>query len=97
MIVGSLNRIDGISCHVPEGAFYVFPSCEGLLGRKTPSGQVLKSDEDFIMYLLDEENLAVLQGAAYGVSPFFRISYAAAMDELEEGCARIKRACAKLG
>ncbi|MEN4919086.1 aspartate transaminase [Achromobacter spanius] len=97
MIVASLNRIEGITCHVPEGAFYVFPSCAGLLGRKTPAGQVLKTDEDFIMYLLDEENLAVLQGAAYGVSPFFRISYATSMDQLEEGCARIKRACAKLG
>ncbi|WP_338616854.1 pyridoxal phosphate-dependent aminotransferase [Achromobacter sp. E1] len=97
MIVASLNRIDGIDCHVPEGAFYVFPSCEGLLGRTTPAGKQLKTDEDFIMYLLDEENLAVLQGAAYGVSPFFRISYAASMEQLEEGCARIKRACAKLG
>ncbi|QVQ25988.1 aspartate transaminase [Achromobacter deleyi] len=95
-VVASLNRIDGISCHVPEGAFYVFPSCAGVLGKKTPAGQVLNTDEDFILYLLDEENLAVLQGAAYGVSPFFRISYATSMDLLEEGCARIKRACEKL-
>ncbi|MNV48465.1 Aspartate aminotransferase [compost metagenome] len=95
-VVASLNRIDGISCHVPEGAFYVFPSCAGVLGKKTPGGQVLNTDEDFILYLLDEENLAVLQGAAYGVSPFFRISYATSMDLLEEGCARIKRACEKL-
>jgi aspartate aminotransferase len=84
-VVASLNRIDGISCHVPEGAFYVFPSCAGVLGKKTPGGQVLNTDEDFILYLLDEENLAVLQGAAYGVSPFFRISYATSMDLLEEG------------
>lgn len=96
MVVASLNRIEGISCHLPEGAFYVFPSCAGILGKKTPAGQVLRTDEDFILYLLDEENLAVLQGAAYGVSPFFRISYATSMDLLEEGCARIRRACEKL-
>jgi len=95
-IVALLNEVPGISCHQPEGAFYVFPSCEGVLGRKTPAGQVLESDEDFILYLLDEENLAVLQGAAYGVSPFFRISFAASMTLLEEGCRRVKRACGKL-
>lgn len=95
-IVALLNEVPGISCHQPEGAFYVFPSCEGVLGRKTPAGQVLESDEDFILYLLDEENLAVLQGAAYGVSPYFRISFAASMALLEEGCRRVARACEKL-
>ncbi len=95
-IVALLNEVPGISCHQPEGAFYVFPSCEGVLGRKTPAGQVLQSDEDFILYLLDEENLAVLQGAAYGVSPFFRISFAASMALLDEGCRRVARACGKL-
>ncbi len=95
-VVALLNEVPGISCHQPEGAFYVFPSCEGVLGRKTPAGRVLESDEDFILYLLDEENLAVLQGAAYGVSPFFRISFAASMALLEEGCRRVRRACEKL-
>lgn len=95
-LVGWLNAMPGISCHVPEGAFYVFPSCAGLLGRKTPAGKVLETDEDFIMYLLDEENLAVLQGAAYGVSPFFRMSFATAMANIEEGCERLRRACEKL-
>jgi len=95
-IVTELNRMPGVSCHVPEGAFYAFPSCAGVMGRRTPSGKVLETDEDFVLYLLDEENLAVLQGAAYGVSPFFRLSYAASMETISEGCARLLRACEKL-
>jgi len=96
-VVSLLRAIDGLSCHAPEGAFYVFPSCAGMIGRKTPRGAVIRNDEDFVLYLLDEENLAVLQGAAYGVSPFFRISFAASIELLREGCARLKRACDKLG
>jgi len=95
-MVAALNGIEGISCHSPEGAFYVFPSCKGLIGKTTPGGKIIQSDEDFVLYLLDEVNLAVLQGGAYGVSPFFRISYATSTDILREGCRRLRRACEKL-
>jgi aspartate aminotransferase len=95
-LVDTLNRIPGIRCHTPEGAFYAFPSCQALMGRGTPQGQVLRSDEDFIMYLLEEVDFAVLQGAAYGVSPYFRLSFAASMGSIEEGCDRLRRACEKL-
>jgi aspartate aminotransferase len=95
-IVDTLNGIPGIQCHVPEGAFYAFPSCAKLMGRRTPQGKILASDEDFIMYLLEEVDLAVLQGAAYGVSPYFRLSFATSMDVIKEGCDRLRRACEKL-
>jgi len=95
-VVAALNAIPGIDCHLPEGAFYVFPSCEALLGKRTPAGQVLGSDDDFVLYLLDEVNLAILQGAAYGVSPYFRISFATGMDELERGIARLADAVHRL-
>jgi aspartate aminotransferase len=95
-VVALLNDCPGLQCHLPDGAFYVFPSCEGVIGKQTPSGKILQSDEDFVLYLLDEENLAVLPGAAYGISRFFRISVAASNERLEEGCARVKRACEKL-
>ncbi len=95
-VVAALNRIPGISCHLPEGAFYVYPSCAGVIGRKTPAGQVLATDDDFVLYLLDAQNLAVLQGAAYGLSPFFRISFATSMERLEEGCRRLRLACEAL-
>jgi aspartate aminotransferase len=95
-VLSLLDGIAGLSCHVPEGAFYVYPSCAGLLGKTTPAGKRLESDSDLVMYFLDEENLAVLPGLAYGVSPHFRISYAASLAMLDEGCARIRRACEKL-
>jgi aspartate aminotransferase len=95
-VLALLQSIPGITCHAPEGAFYLFPSCAGLLGRTTPMGKLLKTDEDFVLYLLDQENLAVLQGTAYGVQGHFRISFAASMALLEEGCARLRRACEKL-
>ncbi|OZI60225.1 pyridoxal phosphate-dependent aminotransferase [Bordetella genomosp. 11] len=95
-LVGTLNDIPGIRCHVPEGAFYAFPSCAQLMGRRTPQGRALCSDEDFIMYLLEEVDFAVLQGAAYGVSPYFRLSFAASMDTIKEGCDRLRRACERL-
>ncbi|QET06161.1 pyridoxal phosphate-dependent aminotransferase [Cupriavidus pauculus] len=95
-VVGWLNDIPGIRCHRPEGAFYAFPSCAALLGKKTPDGKVLETDEDFILYLLDAVNVAVLHGAAYGVSPFFRISYATSIEVLDEGCQRLRRACEML-
>ncbi|MES2186289.1 MAG: pyridoxal phosphate-dependent aminotransferase [Pseudomonadota bacterium] len=95
-VVQQLNAIPGVSCHMPEGAFYVFPSCQQLLGRKTPEGKVLESSNDFVLYLLDSEGLAVLQGEAYGVPGHFRISIATSMDTIEEGCRRLARACAAL-
>lgn len=95
-VVASLNRIDGVTCHLPEGAFYAYPSCASLIGRKTPDGKVIETDEDFVLYLLDAQNLAVLQGGAYGTSPFFRISFATSMDRLEAGLARLRNACEAL-
>jgi aspartate aminotransferase len=95
-VVAELNRIPGIRCHLPEGAFYAFPSCAEVLGKKTPQGKVLATDEDFVLYLLEAQNLAVLQGDAYGTSPFFRISFATSMAQLEEGCRRIRAACEDL-
>lgn len=95
-IVAELNTTPGITCHLPEGAFYAFPSCAGVIGKKTPQGKILKTDEDFVLYLLEEQNLAVLQGNAYGVSPFFRISFATSMEQLQEGCRRLRLACEAL-
>jgi aspartate aminotransferase len=95
-VVATLNRIPGIRCHVPEGAFYVYPSCADIIGRKTPDGAVVGSDADFVMYLLETQNLALLQGQAYGLSPFFRISFATSMERLEEGCRRLRLACEAL-
>lgn len=95
-VVPRLNAIPGLSCHTPDGAFYVFPSCERILGMKTPAGKRIESSDDFVMYLLDTEGLAVLQGTAYGVKPYFRISFATSMRNLDEGCTRLARACAAL-
>jgi len=95
-VVGALNRIPGIRCHSPEGAFYVFPSCAEVIGTVTHTGQRIETDEDFVLYLLEAQNLAVLQGGAYGVSPFFRISFATSMEKLEAGLARLRVACEML-
>ncbi len=95
-VVASLNAIAGVSCHAPEGAFYVFPSCAGVLGKKTPAGQILTTDEDFVLYLLDSEKLAGVHGSAYGLPGFFRFSFATSQDVLNEGMARLQRACAQL-
>ncbi|RED54328.1 pyridoxal phosphate-dependent aminotransferase [Aestuariispira insulae] len=92
LVVEKLNAIEGITCLKPEGAFYVYPCVEGLLGKKTPDGKVIETDEDFVSYILEAEGVAAVQGAAFGLSPHFRISYATATDLLEEACARIKRA-----
>jgi aspartate aminotransferase len=81
---------------VPEGAFYVFPSCEGVLGRSTPDGKRLARSEDLVMHLLEAYDLAAVHGEAYGVPGFFRLSFATSMDQLEEGCRRLARACAAL-
>jgi len=96
MVVSMLNEADGISCSRPEGAFYVYPSCEGAIGKKTPGGAVIENDEAFAKELLDAEGVAVVFGAAFGLSPFFRISYAAATEELKEACTRIQKFCASL-
>jgi aspartate aminotransferase len=95
-VVVALNRIPGLRCHAPEGAFYVYASCAGVIGKKTPEGKVLGSDADFVMYLLESQNLALLQGEAYGLSPFVRISFATSMQTLEEGCHRLRLACEAL-
>ncbi len=96
LVVGLLNDIDGITCATPEGAFYVYPSVAGLLGRNTPGGKTIRTDEDFALELLAAVGVAVVHGAAFGLSPYFRVSYAAADTELVEACARIKRFCGSL-
>jgi aspartate aminotransferase len=96
LIVDLLNRAPGIRCHRPEGAFYVYPSCAGVLGRRTPDGQELRTSEDFARYLLEREGVAVVHGAAFGLDPFLRISYATATELLEEAGRRIVRACEAL-
>ncbi len=95
-IVALLNAVPGIRCPVPEGAFYVYPSVEGLLGKTTPAGHKLDSDLDVVMYLLDEAGVACLDGTAYGLSPYLRLSFATSMENIEEGCRRIREACARL-
>lgn len=96
MVVEMLNAADGIECLKPEGAFYVYPSCAGTIGKTTPEGKVIASDEDFVTYLLESEGVACVQGAAFGLSPYFRISYATSIDALKEACKRIQRACSNL-
>lgn len=96
MVVGLLNEIDGISCNTPEGAFYVFPSCQGLIGKTTPEGNVINNDTDLASYLLESALVAVVPGIAFGAEGFFRISYATSDDALKTACARITEACAKL-
>jgi len=99
LVVSMLNQATGIECPTPEGAFYVYPSCQGCLGKVTPKGTKLENDEDdedFVTALLEEEGVAVVQGAAFGLSPFFRISYATSTEALEEACMRIQRFCSSL-
>ena len=95
-VVKMLNDADGIECINPEGAFYVYPSCAGCIGKTTPDGKKIESDEDFVTYLLETEGVACVQGAAFGLSPHFRISYATDKDSLVEACTRIQKACAAL-
>jgi aspartate aminotransferase len=96
LVVSMLNEANGLSCPTPEGAFYVYPSCTGTIGKKTPKGDTINNDEDFATLLLQEEGVAVVHGEAFGLSPFFRISYATSMEALEEACRRIQRFCASL-
>jgi aspartate aminotransferase len=94
--VALLDAVPGIRCPRPQGAFYVYPGVEGLLGRRTPAGALLRTDLDVVMFLLDEAGVAVLDGAAYGLSPYLRLSFATSMDNIEEGCRRIAEACGRL-
>jgi len=96
LVVSMLNQAKGLSCPTPEGAFYVYPSCAGCIGRTSRDGKPIGSDEDFATALLQEEGVAVVHGAAFGLSPFFRISYATSIEALEEACRRIQRFCANL-
>ena len=96
LVVAMLNEADGISCITPEGAFYVYPSCAGCIGKSTPDGTLIDSDEAFATALLEAEGVAVVHGAAFGLSPFFRISYATSDENLTEACTRIQRFCASL-
>ncbi|HEY0566558.1 MAG TPA: pyridoxal phosphate-dependent aminotransferase [Xanthobacteraceae bacterium] len=96
LCVSMLNQANGLHCPKPEGAFYVYPSCAGAIGKTAPSGKQLATDEDFVTELLDSEGVAVVQGSAFGLGPAFRISYATATDTLEEACRRIQRFCGNL-
>ncbi|MBL1404677.1 MAG: aspartate aminotransferase [Hyphomicrobiales bacterium] len=96
LVVALLNEATGINCPMPEGAFYVYPSCKDLMGKKTQSGKVLENDADFVTELLEQEGVAVVHGSAFGLGPNFRISYATSTEDLTESCARIKRFCASL-
>ena len=95
-IVNALHQCDGITCLTPEGAFYVYPSCEGVIGKTTPQGKRIETDEDFITYILEEYGVAAVHGAAFGLSPYFRISYATSMGVLEQSCEAIQKACENL-
>ena len=96
MVVAMLNECPGLHCHMPEGAFYVYPSCAGVIGKRTPGGQVIETDGDFVTYLLEDAEVAAVQGEAFGLSPHFRISYATSTAALETACARIRKACEAL-
>ncbi|MCA1441866.1 pyridoxal phosphate-dependent aminotransferase [Ensifer sp. IC4062] len=96
LVVSGLNAIDRLDCRVPEGAFYTFSGCAGMLGKVTPSGKMIETDADFCAYLLDDAHVAVVPGSAFGLSPFFRISYATSEAELTEALERIAAACARL-
>ena len=94
LVVSMLNQAKGLNCPTPEGAFYVYPSCAGLIGKTAPSGKVINTDEDFVTELLEAEGVAVVHGSAFGQGPNFRISYATSEALLEEACSRIQRFCA---
>ena len=96
LVVSMLNQANGLSCHTPEGAFYVYASIDGLIGKTTAAGVLLANDEAFAMQLLEEANVAIVFGAAFGLSPNFRISYATSDALLTEACTRIAQFCANL-
>jgi aspartate aminotransferase len=96
MVVDLLNQAPGLRCHRPEGAFYVYPSCAGVIGKRTRDGKVIASTEDFARYLLEQEGVALVHGAAFGMDPYVRISYATSNAVLIDACERIRRACEAL-
>jgi len=96
LVVVMLNEAMGIHCPTPEGAFYVYPSCAGTIGKRTAAGKMIETDTDFCTYLLEKELVAVVPGTAFGLAPHFRISYATSTEQLKEACTRIQRACAAL-
>ncbi len=96
MLVAKLNAVKGMSCRTPEGAFYLYPSVAGCIGKKTPDGKVIENDTDFASALLEAEGVAVVPGVAFGLSPYFRLSYATSTEALEKACERIKRFCESL-
>lgn len=96
LVVSMLNQAKGIKCPTPEGAFYVYPSCAGCIGKTTPKGKLISNDQDFVEALLEEEGVATVHGEAFGLSPFFRISYATSTEALTAACERIQRFCASL-
>jgi aspartate aminotransferase len=96
LVVSMLNQAQHIKCPKPEGAFYVYPSVAGAIGRKAPSGRTIATDEDFVMELLDREGVAVVHGSAFGQGPNFRVSYATSLEQLESACKKIQRFTAEL-
>jgi aspartate aminotransferase len=96
LCVSMLNQANGLKCPKPEGAFYVYPSCAGTIGKTAPTGKKLATDEDFVTELLEAEGVAVVQGTPFGMGPAFRISYAIKTEDLEEACRRIQRFCGNL-
>jgi len=96
LVVSLLNKADGLKCTAPEGAFYVFASCEGVIGKTTPEGKVIQTDTDFATYLLEKHDVVVVQGVEFGLSPYFRVSYALSKETLTKACERIQKACREL-
>jgi aspartate aminotransferase len=96
LVVEMLNAAPGISCHKPEGAFYVFPNIAGCIGKTSKGGRKIETDTDFAMALLEEKYVATVQGTAYGMSPYLRISYATNTENLREACGRIQEFCRDL-
>jgi aspartate aminotransferase len=91
-----LNQAKGLKCLKPNGAFYVYPNCSAAIGKTSASGKPISTDEDFVTALLEEEGVAVVQGAAFASSPAFRLSYATSKEQLEDACSRIQRFCGNL-
>ena len=96
LVVNALNNIDGVNCPDPDGAFYVYPSIKNIIGRKTPNGNTISSDSEYVTWLLEDGGVAAVQGVAFGLEPHFRISYATSTEALEDACARIKTSTEKL-
>ncbi|QFI70736.1 aminotransferase class I/II-fold pyridoxal phosphate-dependent enzyme [Sinorhizobium alkalisoli] len=95
-VVGRINEAEGLKCRTPDGAFYVFVNCEGVIGKVTPQGKVIENDMDFALYLLEQFGVAVVPGSGFMASPYIRISYAAAIEDLQQACGRILAACEAL-